>query len=197
MKRNSLDELIRLAYLEGVVTTRGAYESHVASRHPGGKASDAFHGRLLRRLEQALASSHTPAQPSLTVGGFLMSLKVRTGQEIASRLGVTMNQYRMLEHDRLSPLKLPVPVWKNFGTLFRLSLDDLEQMIRRTHQLVVFRPSFRTTLARYDTRTRRGKKSAAIEQAATELYTRASLRLPLGEQHDIDAMLQNLRTALP
>jgi hypothetical protein len=84
----------------------------------------------------------------------------------------------MLERDRISPLKVSLASWKKMRQFFQIPLNVLEDMIRRTHQLVYFRASFRTTLARYDARKNKKMKTATLEKAAEELFARATLPLP-------------------
>jgi hypothetical protein len=143
-------------------------------------------------LEQAL-DENAPQEVPLTVGAFLKS--VRSGQslraqEIFTRVGLAQNIYRMLEEDRISPLKIPAESWKRLRAFFNLSIDDLVEMIRRTHQLVFFRPAFRTTLARYDKRKSKATKTRTLEKAATEMYTRAQLPLPEEEQEKLARLIK-------
>lgn len=194
MKRDPVDRLIQLAYLEGIITTHGAYEKSVVAGNPRAVATPAARAALLQRLEAALAGKAVEAAP-LTVGVFLRKARSEQSlrpQEIFARLGITQNIYRMLEEDRISPLKVPATAWKKFGQLFNLSADALVDMVRRTHQLVFFQPAFRSTLARYDGRKNKAMKAATIEKATKELYTRAQLVLPPEEEKKLDALLQSI-----
>jgi len=195
MKRDMVDKLLQLAYLEGVISTRRGYENSVAKKYVPALISEGKQTALLHGLEQALEASRHAEQP-LTVGGFLLHVKTQSpirSQEVASRIGLSSNIYRMLEHDRISPLKISIDVWKRMRTLFNLSLDDLVEMVRRTHQLVFFRPSFRTTLARYDAKKNKKMKSATLEKAAAELYTRAKLTLPKEEEAKVEKLIGAIR----
>ena len=195
MKRDPVDILIQLAYLEGAITTHGAYERAVLGRKLGGAASQSARTAVLRLLGEALSSKQAATAMPLTVGVFLKKVRAEQSlrpQEIFSRLGITQNIYRMLEQDRLSPLRVPAAAWKRFGLLFHLSTDALVDMVRRTHQLVFFQPAFRGTLARYDGRKNKAMKAATIEQATKELYTRAQLVLPPEEEKKLDALLRSI-----
>ena len=195
MKRDIVDKLLQLAYLESAISTRRGYEDSVAKKNVQASLPEEKQNALLRKLEQVLENSHQTEQP-LTVGGFLQHVREERSlrsQEISSRVGLSANIYRMLERDRISPLKISAEVWKRMGTLFNLSVNDLVEMIRRTHQLVFFRPSFRTTLARYDARKNKKMKSATLEKAAAELYTRAKLKIPKEEEVKIDALIDSIR----
>ncbi|MFN0156725.1 MAG: hypothetical protein ACKVRP_01480 [Bacteroidota bacterium] len=195
MKRDEVDVLLQLAYLEGVTTLHGGYERAVAKRAVPALTSANARDALQKRLESALAV-HAGAVPlPLTVGAFLKHMRSEQAlrpQELFARLGMSQNIYRMLEQDRISPLKISVASWKKFMQLFDVPGDVLVEMVRRTHQLVWFRPSFRTTLARYNSSKRQGMKAADLEHAATELYTRAKLTLPEEEEKKLAALLQAL-----
>jgi hypothetical protein len=195
MKHDIVDKLLQLAYLEGVIATRRGYENSVARKTPAVVVSPEKQRALMARLEQMVEGSKQSDTP-LTVGGFLQKARTESSlqsQEIASRIGLTSNIYRMLEHDRISPLKVSVDAWRRLRLLFNISVDELAALVRRTHQLVFFRPSFRTTLARYDARKSVGKKSVTLEKAAAELYTRAKLKLPKEELARIERLIGEIR----
>lgn len=196
MKHDRIDRLLQLAYLEGEIGTRKAYEKAVQARVITARASDASRESLVGMLERALEHRAQQEVP-LTIGAFLKGLrssKSLKAQEIFVRIGVTRNIYRMLEEDRISPLRISVESWNRLRILFNLSIDEVAEMIRRTHQLVFFRPSFRTTLARYDKRKNRAVKASSLERAATELYTRATLPLPADEAAKLDQLINGLRS---
>jgi transcriptional regulator with XRE-family HTH domain len=195
MKHDIVDKLLQLAYLEGAIATRRGYENSVARKTPAVVVSPEKQRSLMARLEQMLEGAKQSDTP-LTVGAFLQ--KARTdaslqSEEIASRIGLSSNIYRMLEHDRISPLKVSVDAWRRLRVLFSISVDELAALVRRTHQLVFFRPAFRTTLARYDARKSAGKKSVTLEKAAAELYTRAKLKLPKEEMARIEKLIGEIR----
>jgi len=196
MKPENIDALIRLAFVEGRISTRGAYEEAARKRKDAGPASSASRMALLERLEGTLPGTGAESDAPATVGVFLRSLRSTQSlqtEEILKRLGLSRNIYKMVEHDRISPLKVHPDVWMRFRQLFQLPADALVGMIRRTHQLVFFRPAFRGTLARYDGRAKRSAKVRALEQAATELYTRAKLKLPPDEARKLAALLRAIR----
>ena len=193
MKRDPIDMLIQLAFLEGEVTTHGLYERTVMTKKASASVSAEARQKLLARLEGSLQDRKKVREIPLTVGSFLKKVRIERSlkaQEISLRVGLTPNIYRMLEEDRISPLKVSVGSWKKVRLLFELSMDSLEEMIRRTHRLVFFQPSFRTTLARYKERTGKGKKSQALKGAARELYTRAKLYLPEKEERKLSDLIK-------
>lgn len=197
MKRDAVDFLIQLAFVEGEITTHGLYEKVVARRKVTERSSAPAKARLLQRLEAALLQREEKAPP-FTVGGVLRRVRRRDALrslDMCSRLAIRPNLYRMLERDRLSPLKISTKSWRRVMDLCQIPFDELEQLIRRTHQLVYFRASFRTTLARYDGRRSRGKRAIILEQAAEELYARAELSLPAKEQEKLNLLLEAIRKA--
>lgn len=196
MIRDRLDLLLQLAFLEGVITTHGLYEIVAGKRKPRVKASEAAKEVLEQRLEQVLVRRTKEQERPITVGAFLSSLRADSRlqpREVASRLGVSLNVYKMLERDRVSPLKISVEGWKKFRMLFRLPTDELIAMIRRTHRLALFRPSFQMTLARYDKAKNVSMKRTDLRRAAEELYARADLVIPQSEQRKLDALFAGLR----
>jgi hypothetical protein len=98
----------------------------------------------------------------------------------------------MLEQDRLSPLKISVVSWRRLIKFFDVPTDMLAEMIRRTYQLVFFAPSYRTTLARYKQEKSRAKKFQVLEAAAKELYARADLVLPAGEEQKLSDFIKTI-----
>jgi transcriptional regulator with XRE-family HTH domain len=196
MKRDALDLLLQLAYLEGVISTRGLYERMAAAKSPAITATPESAQRLLRTLVTALEEKTRAKMPPQTVGSFLKEARGQArlrSAEISARLGIRPNIYRMLENDRISPLKLPPDAWKKLKDLFGVSGDALETMIRRTYLLVLYRPSFAATLARYDRRTKKGKKVAALHRGAEELFLRADLPLAPSDEAALAEYLDRLR----
>lgn len=194
-RRDTINFLLQLAFLEGKITTHGLYEQTVLNRKPLVRSADAVKAALSQRLEAALLSNRSKATSPLTLGAFLRRLREHQSlrpQDVISRTGISSNIYKMLERDRISPLKISLKSWKAMQQFFQIPLDALEDMIRRTHQLVYFRASFRTTLARYDTRKNKKMKAATLEKAAEELFVRATLPLPQKEQEKLNAFLKAL-----
>jgi transcriptional regulator with XRE-family HTH domain len=194
-RRDTIDLLLQLAFLEGKITTHGLYEQTVPKRKPLIRSADAAKAALAQKLEVAILSSRSRATLPLTLGTFLRGWRQHQSlrpQDVFSRLGISSNIYRMLERDRISPLKISLASWKKMRQFFQIPLNVLEDMIRRTHQLVYFRTSFRMTLARYDARKNKKMKAATLEKAAEELFARATLPLPQKEQEKLNAFLKAL-----
>lgn len=191
MKRDGVDLLIQLAFVEGRVTTCGLYERTVAKRIPAqclsadGKTRIAgeLHKEVLRRKER---------EPPLTVGALLHRLRRCRNlrlPEMSSLVAIPPNLYRMMERDRISPLKCSPETWRRIRDLCRIPGNELGQLIRRTHQLVLYRASFRTTLARYDGGRNKKQRSEMLERAAEELYARADLPIPFREEERLESLL--------
>lgn len=195
MKRDKIDLLVQLAFVEGEITTHGLYERIVAKRRPAEHSSATSKARLVHTLAAATARTAETNAP-LTIGAFLRRVRIGhtvRSQDVLSRLGIPSNLYRMLERDRLSPLRIPPRSWNRLIAFFQIPFDDLENLIRRTHRLVYFRASFCSTLGRYDHRKGKGKRKTVLEQAAGELYAKADLSLPAQEQENLDRLLDSIR----
>jgi hypothetical protein len=198
MNTHPVDMLLRMAFLEGLVNTHGAWEQEFFRRKHVEAAPSERAARLERRLVAAMSASIRG--DVLTVGSFLRTARARAGlavEDLTVRLGLTGNIYRMLERDRISPLRISPDVWRRFRILWNIPLEVLEGMIRRSHVLFVFRPSCRATLARYHRRAETSARSAAMQEAATELYSRAQLELPPGEEAELQQLLQAIRGGFP
>ncbi len=194
MKRNAVDTMLQVAYLERAITTHGAYEESVLRKKPRVLASASAQRKLEEKLTAVLEQQSVP----LTVGGFLKNLRVEQNlrpQELFSRIGVTQNVYRLLEHDRISPLRVPADAWKKFAQLFNLPAEKLVDLIQRTHRLVFFGPSLQTTLARYDARKNKAAKKETMQKAGEELFLRANLSLPAHEQRKLDQLVKAIQDA--
>lgn len=193
MRNDLVDTMLQVAWLEGWINTHGAYEKAMANRKAPANVSASARASLIERLESALQTTR-PFSP-LTIGSMLRGLRAERGlrsQEIFSRLGVTQNIYQLMERDAISPLKISVAVWKKIMKLLNYPVDEMIEILRRTEQLVFYRPSFKGVLARYSAEKEGGMKRSTLEKANSELYSKASLPLP----EDREAKLQILITKL-
>jgi transcriptional regulator with XRE-family HTH domain len=193
MKNDNVDTILRLAWLEGLVKTHGAYEKAVARRVVQIAVSPQERSRVIERLEAALAGRKQPLP--LTVGGLLKSLRASgrlTAEDIFSRIGVTKNIYALMEQDAISPLRIPAGVWRKLIVLLNISFEEIAEILRATCRLIVYRPSFGGMLARYKGK-KGGKKKLAMEKAFTELYTRAELPLPPEDEKRLNALLSEIQ----
>lgn len=197
MKRDLIDSLIQLAYLEGKITTHGLYEQVGGERDLFVTVDSSRRQQLIERLEEAVRTRTASRQDhTLTIGMFLRKKRKEQAilpRDISSRIGLSPNTYRMLEHDRISPLKISTDSWLRLRQLFHLSTDSLVQLIRRTHQVVWFRPSFSETLARYDARKTARQKPEEMRNAAEELYARAHLKVPPDELRKLESLIATIQ----
>jgi hypothetical protein len=195
MKNEQVDNLIKLAWLEGWISTHGAYEKAVAKREARARVAPQAKAMLVSRLESALGET-SPRVP-LTVGGLLSDLRTTRmvrPQEIFARIGISRNLYKLMEHDAISPLKISANVWKRLMKLLSVPADEMTEMIRRTHQLVFFRPSFKSVLARYSSRKKKAIKTSELEKAYSELYAKAELSIPADEKNKLDTLLESIKS---
>ncbi len=197
MTHDLLDVVLRLAYAEGAIELHGAYERAVEHRGRAQVSSREGRERMLRHLEKALSTGPGCAAIPMTVGMYLQSTSkdgTFNAVEIAQRLHLTRNMYRMMERDRISPLEVPGDAWRRFRDLFKLSTESLEEMLLRTHGLVFFQHSFRSTLARYPSGSSRKARAEVLHQAAVELYARADLPLPPVEKERLCRLFALIET---
>ncbi len=190
MQRDSIDRLLQVAWLEGWVPTHGAYEKKLSKFGPD--ESHSSHDALVARLVEAQDALRPPVP--ITIGSLLRSLRSDQRlrmEEVFLRIGVSRNIYRMIEQDAISPLKISLDVWRRMIKFLSLSADDVEAMVRRTHQLVLYRPSFREVLARYRSR-HAGKKRQEMEEAYAELYAKAILPIPKSEEKRLAELIEDL-----
>jgi len=186
----NVDTLIRLAWLEGMVQTHGAYERAVLQRKEALSVSPAQQAQLVERLQGALQERRP-----LTVGSLLRSVRSNNKlvpHDVFTRIGVSRNIYTLMEQDAISPLKIPAAVWQRLMALLKIALPDMATLLRRTVQLTAYRPHFSGMLARYKG-IKGGKKLTALEKAFAELYARADLELPPEHEQALEKLLEELR----
>ncbi len=193
--RHPIDILLQLAFLEGVISTHGAYEMALR-RRPVSVDPDAVPDRALEdRLVAALVSPGAPGR--VTVGTVVEQLRKRRGmdpREFGKTLGLSASMVHLLERDRISPLKLPLAFWRTLRAVLEIDIVEFSEMIRRTHRLVFFGPALRGTLARRRKHERKNdaRGGDALEEAARELLTRAELPLPPAEEARLQELLESL-----
>lgn len=186
----NIDTLIRLAWLEGMVNTHGAYERAVLQRKGTFAVAPSGQVQLIERLERAVQE-----RKPLTVGSLLRSVRSSSKllpQDVFTRIGVSRNVYTLIEQDAISPLKIPAAVWERLMGLLKIALPDMAMLLRRTVQLTTYRPRFAGMLARYKG-AKGGKKLTALEKAFAELYARADIELPQQHEQALQKLLEELR----
>jgi hypothetical protein len=196
MNNHPVDMLIRLAWLEGLVRTRGAYERAVARRLVSPGVGTARASALEERLVAALPPPADPSDAAASIGEWLRAVPGGGGTdaaEIRRRLGLHAAEYRKLERDELSPPDLPVEFWRRFRDLFALPADVLEHLLRGTHRLVVFRPAFRAAMARHRPGAGEVTRREDLRDALRTLYLHADLEMPGEEERRIGDLIRALQ----
>jgi hypothetical protein len=135
-----------------------------------------------------------------TAGEFLRKMRLQQGLTAVAvhrRLDIPLLTYKMLENDSVSPLNVPLSAWKKIMNMWKIPWAQLEDMIRASHYLIVFRPSYKGTLLRYRKKTAYAYPPDARISAARELYLRARLPLPSHEKQSIERCMRELRGLNP
>ena len=194
MRNDVVDTVLQIAWLEGWVNTHGAYEKALTKRKVPAYVSESTRESLVKRLESALEL--TRPLPPLTVGLLLRGARSERGlrpQEIFSRLGVSQNIYQLMEQDAISPLKIQAAVWKKIMKLLNYPLDEMIDILRRTEQLVCYRPAVKGVLARYKDNKKSSMKRSTMEKANAELFAKAILKLPDEREAKLNSLIAKLR----
>ncbi|MEX2117180.1 MAG: hypothetical protein WEB37_09845 [Bacteroidota bacterium] len=192
---HSVNRLLQLAFLEGAIITHGLYEKIVLRRADADHVDNRLRTITMKKLLREIASAAEPLPPK-TVGEFLSEMRIRRQVSLFAvrrRLDVPMLTYRMIENDTISPLKVPMNTWKRIKDMGKIPWEELEIMIRASHYLAVFRPSYRGTLLRYRRKTSSTYPPDPRLSAARELYLRARLPLPARERQSIDDLICELK----
>lgn len=195
-KWNNVGGILKLAFLEGAITTHGLYEKTVLRRAEGEMPENRSRPATIRRLLREFDDGRSLS--TQTVGEFLQEMRTRYGLTplaVRRRLGVPLLTYRMLENDSVSPLKINLETWKRMRDLWKIPWEQLDDMIRSSHYLTVFRPSYKGTLLRYRKKTSFTYPPDARVSAARELYLRARLPLPLRESESLERLMNELKSS--
>lgn len=189
-----VNRLIRLAFLEGAISTRGLYERTILKREEADIKENPPQVMTLRKLFREFDDAGLPT--GRTAGEFLRQMRLRQGLTAVAAhrlLDIPLLTYRMLENDSVSPTNVPLSAWKKIKAMGKIPWAQLEELIRASHYLMVFRPSYKGTLLRYRKKTSHPYPPDARVSAARELYLRARLPLPPFETQSIDRYLTELR----
>lgn len=195
MNVDAVDRLIQIGFAEGVIATHGLYEHVVCRRTAKTRIAQGTMTVLIRRLEDALALSHDFAEMPLTVGAFLRDVRVHGGLndlEVSTRLDVSKATYRMMESDKISPLKIHPRTWRKLMSLAGLSPHKLEGLIRTTCTVRWLGPSMIATMARYSPWKQGHLKMAVMKSAAKELLLRSGAVLPPDEEQKVGALMKKI-----
>ncbi len=190
-----MERLLQLAFFESSIKTHGLYEKTVLRRMEEGGPDDRLQARTVRKLLREIETAPR-SMPPKTIGEFLREMRAQhqiSPIAVRSRLNMPVLAYKMLENDSISPLKVPKKTWKHIRDLWKVPWEEMENMIRASHYLTVFRPSYRGTLLRYTRKTGSTYPPDAPLSASRELYLRAHLPLPAREKLSLENLLSELR----
>ncbi|MBI5474854.1 MAG: hypothetical protein HY961_21140 [Ignavibacteriae bacterium] len=191
MQIESVDTLLQVAWLEGWVQTHGAYEKKVA-RLLCSEPSPS-RDRMVERLIDAIDNRKSPAP--LTIGSMLRSMtddrRIRVAK-VFVHAGMSPNLFLLIEQDAISPLKISVEIWRKMMQMSNVPIDDFAGMIRRTQQLVHYRPAFKDVLARCRSGQMNAKRQE-MEEAYVELYAKAILPIPKSDEMKLKQLLDDLK----
>ena len=193
---HSVDRLIQLAFIEGSINTHGLYEKTVLCRIEEGGGDGRLRARTVRKLLREIEAAPR-SKPPKTIGEFLREMRAQhqiSPIAVWRRLNVPVLAYKMLENDSISPLRVPKKTWKHIRDLWKVPWEEMESMIRASHYLAVFRPSYRGTLLRYTRKPGSTYPPDASLSASRELYLRAHLPLSAREILSIENLLSELRS---
>lgn len=193
-KDQSMNRLLQLAFLEGAITTRGLYEKTVLRRGAEQVIENRSQVTTMRKLFREFDTAGD--LHARTAGEFLRERRLQQGLTalaVHRRLNLPLLTYKMLENDSISPFNVPLQSWIKIREMWKVPWEQLDDMIRASHYLMVFRPSYKGTLLRYRKKTSYTYPPDARVSAARELYIRACLPLPPHEKQSIERFMGQLR----
>ncbi len=192
MKRDSIDLILQLAYLDGRITTKGLVEKVVMKRAPIERMSsqklEQLHNRLAAVMDERKTLKATKG--ALTLGEYItyeVTARARQPESfmlasIAKKVGITISQLTRLCRDTLSPLEIPADTMNALLRYFSLPLQAAVVLIKNSIRCASLSPSLVSTLARYDVKYGR-QKSKVMQKAVRELFVKADIHLsPVQEQ---------------
>jgi len=195
MKRDRIDTILQLAYLDGKITTKGLIEKVVMRRQPGEKMSDEKTEQLHIRLCAALEERHTSEamKGALTLGEYISnevsdhpaSDRRSVLSVLAKKAGCTVTQISDLCRDRLSPLEIAADGMKALLQHMKIPSPAAVVLLQNSIRCSYLELSLASTLARYDS-SKGGRKSQAMRRAVRELYIKAEVVLPQAEEQRIN-----------
>ena len=195
MKRDRIDIVLRLAYLEGKISTRGLIEKTVLRRVPVVKMSDEATMRLCSRLEIALAErrAEDAMKGALTLGEYISNevKNVSAGKRgvlfasLSKITGCTAAQLAGLCREEVSPAAIPANAMNALLRHFAIPKAAAMTLLRNSIRCVAMGPSLASALARYDGR-KGGRKSQTMRKAVRELFVKAEISLTPKEKEDND-----------
>lgn len=195
MKRDPIDLILQLAYLDGRITTKGLIEKTVMKGTPAAKMSAPKTEVLRQRLELFMDERKTQeaTKGALTLGEYItqeISDRARKPEavllpSIAKRAGIAVSHLTRLCRDTLSPLEIPADAMNVLLHYFELPSHAASRLIINSIRCSSLSPSLASTLARYDAKHNR-YKSKSMQKAVRELFVKAEIHISPDQQERIN-----------
>ena len=183
--------ILKLAYLNGSISTKGLIERSLLRGEPVETVPESHAQRLIKRLRQTLLEQQLQAEAmgSLTLGEFI--LRKLSGEETPVTGGLNMlaaliqeppGRLRKLCNDRLSPTAITPEHMAHLLAMFGLSKSVARVLLLNAYRCAMLCPSMLAALTRYSPVKRRGHREA-VRRAIRELHLKSDSPLT-GNQHD-------------
>ena len=205
MKRDPIDIVLQLAYLDGRISTRGLIEKSVMKGTPPVKIPVRRTEKLLGQLEDIVDERKTlqATKGAITLGEYIteeLAGRPRRPESvllvsIARKAGMAVSQLTRLCRDTLSPLEIPVKSMNALLRHFALPLGAAERLLRNSIRCAAMSPSLSSTLARYDNRDHRGK-SKVMQKAVRELFVKSRIQITEDQQERINDYVRHATDGL-
>ncbi len=205
MKRDSIDLILQLAYLDGRITTRGLIEKVVMKRAPVERISaqklEQLHNRLVAILDERKAAQATKG--ALTLGEYITREVITHARKkesvvlasMAKKAGIAVSQLTRLCRDTLSPLEIPANAMNLLLHYLSLPSQAAVVLIKNSIRCANLNPSLASTLARYDAKQNR-HKSKEMQKAVRELFVKADIHISPDRQEQINEYIKRATDGL-
>ena len=205
MKRDLIDLIIQLAYLDGRITTKGLIEKVMMKRTPVERVStqkvEQLHDRLVAVMDERKTAEATKG--ALTLGEYLThEIITRAGKpesvvltSIARKVGIAVSQMTRLCRDTLSPLEIQANAMNTLLRYLALPSQAAVVLIKNSIRCASLSPSLASTLARYDAKYGR-HKSKVMQKAIRELFVKADIHISPAQEQRINEYVKHATDGL-
>ncbi len=195
-----VDEMLKLAYLDGRITTRGLLERSVLHSEIRQKCHDSRTIRLQERLclvlqDRQIAGS---AGGALTLGEcILKSVGEKNAapenemQRLSESIGVSRETLQGLCDEIISPLEIIPEKMRKLLLYLNLSGRIAGLLIMNSYKCAVVQPSIQSTLARYK-KNKSGPREEAMRRGVRELYLKSDIPLTEEQRDDVEQYLRTI-----
>ncbi len=197
-KTDPVELILKLAYLDGRVTTRGLIERVVMNSRAQDKVSDAHTKILELRLQNVLEERRLKKATggAMTLGQYLLHHIEETEKSLSKGIAIISQninepvaKVRKLCNDLLVPTEIDIEHMCKLLSYLRLSRSGAEILIRNSYKYAIMRPSIDSALARYPAVGKRQKKQTML-QAVRELCLKSDVILTVEQQHAIESYIR-------